>query len=142
MAISILNCICDVTNGPIFLLFSIIVDVQLVAALKKTTNEKLEKIKLFSSAAQENIKTDLKDAVFRIILMVILNSLVNFILKTPSTIISIIELIKFVYGFRNDSTVMDFGKYDYGSSLLISTFIKCQYFNACQAFETFPYLYL
>lgn len=117
-------------------------DVQLVAALKKTTNEKLEKIKLFSSAAQENIKTDLKDAVFRIILMVILNSLVNFILKTPSTIISIIELIKFVYGFRNDSTVMDFGKYDYGSSLLISTFIKCQYFNACQAFETFPYLYL
>ena len=137
LAISILNCICDVMNGPIFLLFSIIVDVQLVAALKKTTNEKLEKIKQFSSAAQENIKTDLKDAIFRIILMVILNSLVNFILKTPSTIISIIELIKFVYGFRNDSTVMDFGMYDYGFSRLVSTFIKCQYFNACQAFESF-----
>lgn len=142
LAISILNCLCDLLNGPIFVLFCIVIDIHLVVSLKRTTDEKLAKLSQMSSTNADTTKTLLKNAVFRTILMAILNSLVNVLLKTPSTIMSIIELVRFIIGYHryssgyNGSNWTKIRQSDAYYPYIVF-FNKCELLNTCQAFEEF-----
>ena len=137
MAISILSAFCDFLNGPVFLVFSICVDVQLFVAMRRTTAEKLQKLETMS-ANSDSTKKSLKEAVFRAILMLVFNSLANLLLKTPNTIASTVNLVRFVNGYNNNLL--------YNHVLIsqdkkwisqVAPFIKYEILNMRQAFERF-----
>ena len=141
LAITILNCLCDLLNGPVFFLFCVVIDLQLVVALKQTTDEKLAKLEsMMTKSNFENIHASLKNTVFRAIVMVAVNSLVNLMLKIPSTIISILDLIRFIVRYRNSDLGYDsylLKKFNDPFFPYLIFFIKCEFLNSCQAFEEF-----
>lgn len=138
LIISICNCACDLVNGIVFVMFSLVIDVQLVGVLKKTVKERLAKLKSMSQnqTSQESAKADMKELILRTVRMVELNSLVNLLLKMPSTITSTIELIRFVYGYKIHFQLMSLSV-SIDIPKIATQFVKCEYLNLCQALSEF-----
>lgn len=86
---SVFNCISDVANYPMFLVFNLIVDVKMVFRLKKTFANKL--LNSISNSMSEKKKREMENSINRAILFVILNATITLALKVPVLVNSIME---------------------------------------------------
>lgn len=142
--IAIFSSLCDLINGLGFFIVCVIIDVQLVIALKRTTAEKLAKLGNMQQS-KENSKAkatekSLKNAVQRTILMVVLNSLVNSLLKISSSLVSIYEAAWFFLQYEH---IIQEQLAISHSNPLYSGIVKCHYLNICQAIrEFFTFLFI
>ena len=108
MSISILNCVCDLINGLGFFTFCTVVDFQLLLALRRTTAEKMDKLEnCLNKTNVDGQKDSLKDAVLRATILVVLNTLVNLFLKTPNTVVSLVDFVGFIVGSFSDFLTWD-----------------------------------
>ena len=123
IAFSIFNMICDVINGPVYLIATIIIDIILVRKLRETIDSKMNNREKLTTTTTGN-----EDPVLRIVVLVILNSIINLVLRLPSTLLSIIETIHSIGEFKENSIE----KTDLYKSLMI-----CYYTGLCQAIDQF-----
>ena len=88
----IFNFICDFINYVLFVIANFIIDVILLKKLKEVMQEREEKFKEQSEQAKEKLKIDNRSSYRRVILMVVLSSFINILLKFPSTVASFNDL--------------------------------------------------
>ena len=129
----VFNSICDLINGSVFLIFCLVIDICLVLRIKRTIEEKEKKAKSMKSVVEDKKKKENSDAINRAVLLVVLNSIINFTCKLPSTLISINEMILAINNYIIEKYVMQIG--DFNQLILLQ--FACQTSNLCQAFERF-----
>ena len=88
---NILNFISDLMNHFIFLLVNLAVDVGMIVKLRQTLNEMLEKSKSYNTKTQQEAKKkDSENAMSNARSMIIWNTSLNLLLKSPSAFYSLI----------------------------------------------------
>ena len=98
------NFISDVLNHVVFLLVNFIIDVTMVLRLRRTLSERLESLKAYSTIAQQEKKRSENESVVdNALSMVIANTTLNLLLKTPFAVYSFIYL--FNSAFRMDKFI-------------------------------------
>ena len=129
----VFNIICDLINGIVFLIVCIVIDIWLAVRFKNTIHSKEEKSKALKILKDDGNKKENSDAVFRTVLLVVLNSAINLTCKLPSTLISINEMVQSINSISTLGYQLGIGQSD-----KINSFeMDCQKSNACQAFEKF-----
>ena len=129
----VFNSICDILNGSVFLIFCLIIDIFLALNLKRTIEEKEKKLKDIAILNDDKKNRENSDAINRAVLLVVLNSIINFTCKLPSTLISINEMVQSINSLIQDNFIDKFYELD-----KISVFeMNCLNSNLCQAFERF-----
>ena len=96
----IYNSISDIINYLVFVIISIIIDVSMVLQVKQILNEKLNKFSKVNDSKYEAKKKENKDAINKLIQMVVINTALGVIFKFPSSFMSIINLYATFY-YRN-----------------------------------------
>ena len=88
----IFNSVYDIVNYILFVLLNLILDILLIKKLREAMREREEKVKDQIEAAREKVKKENDESFRRVIFMVVLSSLVNFLLKLPIVITSLNDL--------------------------------------------------
>ena len=129
----VFNSICDILNGSVFLIFCFVIDICLALRIKRTIEEKEKKAKSMTSVFDDKKRKENSDAINRAVLLVVLNSIINFTCKLPSTLISINEMVQSINSLIQDNFIDKFYELD-----KISVFeMNCLNSNLCLAFERF-----
>ena len=129
----VFNSICDILNGSVFLIFCLVIDICLAVSLKNTILTKEEKVKSMKLVNDDKKNNENIDAINRAVLLVVLNSLINFTCKLPSTLISINEMVQSIISLSHFSNYIWIGL----SDKIYSVEMNCQNSNLCQALEKF-----
>lgn len=115
----------DLINYVLFTLVNLVFDLALLVKIKATLREKEEKNKLLLANSSEEVKEkkrkENKETMNRVILMVVLNTLVNFVCKIPLSLISINDLRLLISSNLKDLTISAAWKkenFSYSVSLL------------------------
>ena len=139
----IFNVIYDLVNYVLFVLFNLIIDLILVKKLKEAIKEREEKFKEQSDQAKEKLKKENEESMRRVIYMVIISSLLNFLLKLPIVITSLNDLrVLITSSFKAFSESSSF-LYDqnYDNTFLLKFPYSMNYFcfmdKICMMFESF-----
>ena len=90
----VFNSVSDLINGSVFLIFCLVIDISLALRIKATIKEKEEKAKSMNYLVEDKKKKENSDAINRAVLLVVLNSILNFTCKLPSTLISINDMVQ------------------------------------------------
>ena len=102
MVFFIINFISDLLNHFFLLLLNLAIDIGMIIKLRQTLNERFEKFKEYSTTAQqEKKKTDNETVLDNAISMVILNTILNLLLKLPASFCSLIYLWYSIYLQQN-----------------------------------------
>ena len=115
----------DLINYVLFTLVNMVFDLALLVKIKAMLREKEEKNKLLLANSSEEVREkkrkENKETMNRVILMVVLNTLVNFVCKIPLSLISINDLRLLISSKLNDLSISAAWKretFSYSVSLL------------------------
>jgi hypothetical protein len=85
MAFIILNILCDILNYPVFFVICLVLDIVTCVELRKTLLHKV--------VTNKKVEEEKEEAIFKSTLLIILNALCNCVLKLPTALNSIFEII-------------------------------------------------
>ena len=108
----IYNSISDIINYVVFVIICIIIDVSMVIRMNQTLNDKLKWYK-YDSTKYEAKKKENKDTLNKLIQMVVINTALGVLLKSPSSFISLVNLYAAFYyrSYKNLFTAPAFGEF-------------------------------
>ena len=92
IVILVFNIIYDLINYVLFVLLNLVIDLILVKKLKEVMKDREETFKDQSEQVREKLNKENKESMRRVIYMVIISSLLNFLLKLPIVITSLNDL--------------------------------------------------
>ena len=110
----IYNSITDLINYVVFVIISIIIDVSMVIRMKQTLNEKLKRYKKENGLIKyEAKKKENKDAIDKLIHMVVINTALGVLFKLPSSFIPLDNLYATFYyrSYKNLFIAPVFGEF-------------------------------
>ena len=122
-AFIIINSIVDLLNYVVFEIVNIIVDIYLVLTLRRTLNEKANKLKALygkDSKKLEDKENEFKDIVDKAIKMVVLNTVISILFKLPISFIPVVNVYAEFY-YKNFVNLVFHPHFGYFYSFLLDS---------------------
>ena len=109
----IYNSISDLINYVVFVILCIIIDVSMVIQIKQTLTEKLKRFKKENDSKYEAKKKENKEAIDKLIQMVVINTALGVIFKLSSSFIPLVNLYATFYyrSYKNLFIAPVFGEF-------------------------------